>query len=72
MKDPMINIILIFDLQMINKSLSNNYKSEGFGMQRFEDDLSRVSIELTKIFAESSGVSTQTLDLLEHSIEKLV
>jgi hypothetical protein len=33
MEDPAVNTILIFDLQMINKSMSNNYKSEGFGMQ---------------------------------------
>ncbi len=32
MKDPMVNIILIFDLNMINKFKSNNYKSEGYGI----------------------------------------
>jgi hypothetical protein len=32
MKDPTINIILILQLQMINESVNNNYKSEGFGM----------------------------------------
>jgi hypothetical protein len=26
MEDPVVNTILIFDLQMINKSMSNNYK----------------------------------------------
>jgi hypothetical protein len=31
-RDPAVNIILIFDLQMNNKSMSNNYKSEGFGI----------------------------------------
>jgi hypothetical protein len=31
-KDPALNIILIFDLHMHNKSMSNNYKSEGFGI----------------------------------------
>jgi len=31
-KDPALNIMLIFDLQMHNKSMSNNYKSEGFGI----------------------------------------
>jgi hypothetical protein len=30
--------------------MNNNYKSEGFGMQDFEDDLSWVSIESIKIF----------------------
>jgi hypothetical protein len=34
MKDPKVNTILIFDLQMINKYVINNYKSEGFGMHR--------------------------------------
>jgi hypothetical protein len=32
MKDLTINIILILELQMTNKSVSNNYRSEGFGM----------------------------------------
>ncbi len=47
MKDLMINTILIFDLHMTNKSLSNNCKNEGFGMQRSKDDLLRVLIEST-------------------------
>ncbi len=32
MEDPVIDTILIFDLHMTNKSVSNNCKSEGFGM----------------------------------------
>ncbi len=44
-EDPMVNTILIFNLQMINKSVNNNYRSEGFGMQKSKDDLSWVSIE---------------------------
>ncbi len=40
MEDPMVNTILIFSLQMTNKSANNNYKHEGFGIQRFEDELS--------------------------------
>jgi hypothetical protein len=32
MEDPTIKTILIFDLQMTNKSMSNNCRSEGFGM----------------------------------------
>jgi hypothetical protein len=32
MEDPMVNTILIFDLQMTNKTMNNNNKSEGFGM----------------------------------------
>jgi hypothetical protein len=50
MKDLAINTILMFELQMIDKSIGNNCRSEEFGMQRSEDDLSRVSIESTKVF----------------------
>ncbi len=50
MKDPTINTILIFDLQMTNKSMNNNYKSEGFGIQRFEDDMLGVSAKPTEVF----------------------
>jgi hypothetical protein len=57
---------------MINKSLNNNCRIEGFGMQRSEDDLSRVLIESKEVFTQSFGVFTQTLDLLEHSTPKLV
>jgi hypothetical protein len=32
MEDLVISTILIFDLQMTNKSVSINYKSGGFGM----------------------------------------
>jgi hypothetical protein len=56
MKDLAINIILILDLQMTNKSMNNNYKNEGFGIQRFEDDLLGESAESTKVFAQSSRV----------------
>ncbi len=52
-KNPTMNTILIFDLQMNNKSMSNNYKSEGFGIQDFEDDLSWVPIESTIVFTQS-------------------
>ncbi len=50
MEDFAINIILIFSLEMTNKSMNNNCKSEGFGMQRFEDDLSWVLAESIEIF----------------------
>ncbi len=43
MEDLAINIILIFYRHMTNKSMSNNCRSEGFGMQIFEDDMSRIS-----------------------------
>ncbi len=51
MKDPMVNIISIFDLHMTNKFVNNNYRSEGFGIQRSKDDMLRVSAQSTKIFA---------------------
>jgi hypothetical protein len=49
---------------MINKSMSNNCRSEGFGMQRYEDDLLRVLAESIKVFTQSSRVSTQSSYLL--------
>jgi hypothetical protein len=49
-KDPMVNTILVFDLHMTNKSVSNNYISEGFGIQRSKDDLLGVSAESIKVF----------------------
>jgi hypothetical protein len=52
MKDLAVNIILIFDLHMTNKSVKNNYKSEGFGIQRSKDDMSRVSTESAKVFTQ--------------------
>jgi hypothetical protein len=48
----MVNIMLIFDLQMNNKSVSNNYKSEGFEIHKFEDDLLGISVEsITYLFS---------------------
>lgn len=37
-KDHVINIILIFDLEVTNKFVSNNCRSERLGMHRTEDD----------------------------------
>ncbi len=54
MEDPTINIILIFDLQMTNKFMSNNCKSEGFGMKKFENDMLRVSNESLDLLAQST------------------
>jgi hypothetical protein len=34
MEDPKVNTILIFELQMINKSLSNNYRKEGTAIHK--------------------------------------
>jgi hypothetical protein len=38
MEDLTVNTILIFNLHMTNKFVNNNYRSEGFVMQRSEDD----------------------------------
>ncbi len=69
MKNLAINTIFIFGLQMTNKSTSNNYKNEAFGIQISKDDLLGVSIESAKIFTQSSWVFAQTLDLLEQLVE---
>ncbi len=50
MKDLMVNKISILELQMTKNSVSNNCKSEGFGMQGSEDDLSRVLTKSIKVF----------------------
>jgi hypothetical protein len=57
---------------MINKLMSNNYKNEGFGMQKFEDNLSKVSAKLAKVLTQSLAIFTQSLYLLAHSIKKSV
>ncbi len=72
MEDLAVNTILIFDLQMINEFVNNNYTSEGFGLQRFEDDLSWVSTQLVEVLTYSLSVFAQSLDLLAWSVEKLV
>jgi hypothetical protein len=51
---------------MTNKSMSNNCKNEGFGMQRSEDNLLRILIESIIIFVQSSGVFTQSSNELTH------
>jgi hypothetical protein len=51
MEDPKVNILLILELQMTHKSLSNNHKSEGFGIKRSKADMIRVLVESTKVFA---------------------
>ncbi len=71
-KDPTVNIMLIFNMQMNNKSVSNNYRSERFGIQRFEEDMSEVSVESTIIFTQSSDVFKQSSNLLPQSVEKSV
>jgi hypothetical protein len=51
MEDLVVNTILIFDQHMTNKSMSNNFESEGFMMQRSEDDMFRVLVESIEKFA---------------------
>jgi hypothetical protein len=65
MKDIVVNIVLIFDLQMTNKSMSNNYKSEKFVIQRFENDLLGVLVELAKVYAQSLRVFMQSSNFLD-------
>ncbi len=47
--DPTMNIIFIFNLQM-----NNNYSNAKFGMHKFIDDMSSISIESIIVFAQSS------------------
>jgi len=56
--NPMVNTNFIFNLHM-----SNNYNNEGFGMQQFKDDMSRVSAKSIAIFTWSLGVFAQSLKL---------
>ncbi len=71
MEDLIVNTILIFNLQMINKFVSNNYKSEGFGMQKFEDDMSKVSIALVEVFTQSLGIFVESSNLLAQLVDVL-
>jgi hypothetical protein len=64
MEDLIVNTILIFNLQMTNKFVSNNYKSEGFGMQRSKDDMLKVSIALIEVFTQSLRIFVESSNLL--------
>jgi hypothetical protein len=64
MEDLTVNTILIFDLQMTNKFMNNTCKNEGFGMERFEDDMSKVFVESIKVFVQSLRGFTQSSYLL--------
>jgi hypothetical protein len=64
MEDPMVNKILFFHLHMTNTFVSNNYRGERFGMQRFEDDLLRVLTESRTVFTQSSRLFAQSPNLL--------
>jgi hypothetical protein len=72
MKDPIVKPILILELHMTNESVSNNCRSEGFGIQRSKDYLSRVLAESTKVFAQSLGVFTKSSYLLAKLVKKSI
>jgi hypothetical protein len=72
MEDPTVNTIFSEKLHMINEFVNNNFRSEGLRKQRSKYKLSRVSIELIKIFAQSSRVFAQTLNLLVELVENLI
>ncbi len=57
---------------MTNKFVNNNNKSEGFGIQKSEDDLSWVSTESIEIFTRSLSTFAQSSNLLAWSIEKSI
>jgi hypothetical protein len=50
MEDPTVNTILIMELHMINKSMTNNYTNVRFGIQGFEDDLLGVLAKSIEVF----------------------
>jgi hypothetical protein len=53
--------------------MNNNCNSAGFGMQQSKDDVLGVSAESTTIFAQSSRIFTQSLELMwAHSTKKSV
>jgi hypothetical protein len=56
MEDPAVNIVLIVELHMTNESMSNNYRSEGFGKLKSNNEMLGVSIKSTKLFTQSSRV----------------
>jgi hypothetical protein len=49
--------------------MNNNCRNEGFGIYKFEDDM---STKLAVVFAQSSSVFTQSTDVLPHSVGKSV
>jgi len=54
----MVNTILIFNLLMSNKSVSNNFRNEGFGIQISISDLLGVLVELATLFTQSIVIFT--------------
>jgi hypothetical protein len=50
MQDLEVKKILICDLHMLNKFKNNNCKSARFGMQRFKDDLLKMSTASIEVF----------------------
>jgi hypothetical protein len=50
MEDLAVNIILIVELHMINKSMINNCTNARIGIQGFEDKLLGVLVQSTEVF----------------------
>jgi len=49
---------------MNNKFVNNNWKSEGFGMQKSKDDMSRILVKSVTIFTQSLRIFAQSSKLL--------
>jgi hypothetical protein len=58
LKDLVVNTLLIFYLQMSNKYVSNNYRNEGFGMWKFEDDMSGNWLNQQQFLLSHQGIRT--------------
>jgi hypothetical protein len=56
MEDLEVNIVLTLEQQMMNKSLSNNYRNEGSRIFKYEVGISRVLTKLGKEFALSLNI----------------
>jgi hypothetical protein len=69
MEDFEVKIILISKLQMMKQLLNDNYIREEFGIQKFKVGILGASIESTYVFAQSSGVWAQFVDLSTQSIQ---
>jgi hypothetical protein len=70
-QDLIVNIMLNFNLQKSNKSMNNNFKSEGFGIQRSEDDMSTILTKSTLVFTQFSSIFTQLTNVLPLSTYEL-
>ncbi len=86
MEDPMVNTILIFDLQMTDKSISNNYRSEDLGCRDLKMIYQGYPLNQQKYLPSHQGYShnhqicwhnqqknwySQLVDVLSQSINEL-